>query len=115
MTYTELAIAGVSATAALDVGVLRTRLLLSRRFWASYAIVLFFQLVVNGVLTGRRVVVYAGSSVIGSSASPFVGHGRFCFAPIEDLLFGFARVTQTLCWWTFFGRSRHGRGPGTRS
>ena len=108
MTYTGLAVVGVLATIGLDVLVLRTRLLLSRRFWTSYAIVLFFQLVVNGILTGRRVVVYSGADVIGSSASPFVGDGRFCFAPVEDLLFGFALVTQTLCWWTFFGRARRG-------
>lgn len=104
MSYTELALVGVAVTLVLDLVVLRTGLLRSRRFWASYAIVLAFQLVVNGVLTGRRVVVYNGADVVGSSASPFVGDGRFCFAPVEDLLFGFALVTQTLCWWVWWGR-----------
>jgi lycopene cyclase domain-containing protein len=104
VTYTSSAILGVVVTVVLDLVVLRTRLLVSRRFWESYAIVLVFQLLVNGVLTGRRVVVYSGSTVIGTSASPFIGDGRFCFAPVEDLLFGFALVTQSLAWWRFFGR-----------
>jgi lycopene cyclase domain-containing protein len=104
MTYTEIALVGVAATVLLDLAVLRTRLLVSRRYWISYAIILIFQLVVNGVLTGRRVVVYNGADVIGTAASPFVGRGRFCFAPVEDLLFGFALVTQTLGWWVWWGR-----------
>lgn len=104
MTYTWTAVGVVALTVALDLVVLRTRLLVSRRFWVSYAVILVFQLVVNGVLTGRRLVVYDGARVIGGSASPFVGAGRLCFAPVEDLLFGFALVTQSLCWWRFVGR-----------
>ncbi|HEX7355395.1 MAG TPA: lycopene cyclase domain-containing protein [Mycobacteriales bacterium] len=104
MTYTDLAVAAVAITVGLDLLVLRTRLLRSRRFWVAYAIVLAFQLIVNGVLTGRRVVVYDGADIIGTSASPFIGAGRFCFAPVEDLLFGFSLVTQTLCWWVWWGR-----------
>lgn len=111
MTYTQIAVAAVVVTAILDLAVLRTRLLLARRFWGSYAIILFFQLVVNGVLTGRRVVVYNGADVIGTAASPFIGDGRFCFAPVEDLLFGFALVTQTLCWWIWLGRRAAARVP----
>ncbi len=104
MTYTQIALAAVAATTLLDLAVLRTRLIRSRQFWLAYAIVLAFQLLVNGVLTGRRVVVYNGADVIGTAASPFIGSGRFCFAPVEDLLFGFALVTQTLCWWVWWGR-----------
>ena len=104
MTYTWVAAGVVGLTVLVDLVVLRTRLLVSRRFWVSYAIVLVFQLLVNGVLTGRRIVVYDGARIVGSSASPFVGDGRFCFAPVEDLLFGFSLVTQSLCWWRFFGR-----------
>jgi len=104
VTYTQLALVAVVVTVVLDLAVLRTGLLRSRRFWMSYAIVLAFQLIVNGVLTGRRVVVYNGADIVGSSASPFVGDGRFFFAPVEDLLFGFALVTQTLCWWVWWGR-----------
>lgn len=95
MSYTALAVLAVAATAVLDLAVLRTRLLGRRAFWVAYAIVVFFQVVVNGVLTGRDVVTYAGSAILGV---------RVAFAPVEDLLFGFALVVQTLAWWVWWGR-----------
>jgi lycopene cyclase domain-containing protein len=107
VTYTWAALVAVALTLGLDLLVLRTRLVLRRAFWTSYAIIVVFQLVVNGILTGRRVVTYASSAVLGSSTPTFLGHWRIAYAPVEDLLFGFALVTQTLCWWVFFGR----RGP----
>lgn len=115
MTYTSAALLGVVATVVLDLFVLRTRLLRRKAFWAAYAIVLVFQLVTNGVLTGRGIVYYAGNAVdgVGSTAGqrpPFLGHGRIVFAPFEDLLFGFALVVQTLAWWVFWGRRLSGRG-----
>ncbi|MDX6204478.1 MAG: hypothetical protein QOF39_535 [Frankiales bacterium] len=107
MTYTWVALVAVALTLGLDLVVLRTRLVLRRAFWTSYAIIVVFQLLVNGVLTGRRVVTYASSAVLGPATPTFFGHWRVAYAPVEDLLFGFALVTQTLCWWVFFGR----RGP----
>jgi hypothetical protein len=109
VSYTTAALLGVVATVLLDVVVLRTRLLLRRAFWAAYAIVLLFQLVTNGILTGRGVVFYSSGAVegVGSAAGrtpPFLGHGRVAYAPFEDLLFGFALVVQTLSWWVFWGR-----------
>ena len=104
MTYTQLAVAGVLASVALDLWVLRTRLVTRKAFWTSYAIIVFFQLVTNGVLTGLKVVRYDPATIIGSSAVPFLGDGRIAFAPVEDLLFGFALVVQTLSWWVFWGR-----------
>jgi len=112
VTYTQIATLAVVASALLDVVVLRTRLLGRRSFWVSYLIVLVFQLVVNGVLTGERIVRYNGADILGSStatgvrAGPpaFVGDGRLVYAPVEDLMFGFALVLQTLSWWVFWGR-----------
>ena len=103
MTYTAAAVVAVVATVLLDVAVLRARVLAQRAFWVAYLIIVFFQLVTNGVLTGRDVVRYDPSAVLGA---------RVVFAPVEDLLFGFALVVQTLSWWTFWG-TRPGRGrPG---
>jgi lycopene cyclase domain-containing protein len=107
VSYTGVALLVLAATLVLDLAVLRTRLVTRKAFWTSYAIVLVFQLIVNGVLTGRRVVVYSSSAVLGSSTPSFLGHWRIAYAPVEDLLFGFALVTQTLCWWVWLGR----RGP----
>ncbi len=95
MTYTGLAFGAVALTVLLDLVVLRTRLLTRRVFWVAYAIVLFFQLVSNGVLTSRDVVTYASAAILGP---------RLVFAPVEDLLFGFALVLQTLAWWVWWGR-----------
>ncbi len=95
MSYTALALVGVAATVGLDLLVLRTRLLRRRVFWTAYAIVVFFQLVVNGVLTCRDVVTYNPAVITGF---------RIACAPVEDLLFGFALVTQTLSWWVWWGR-----------
>lgn len=102
MTYTTVAVLGVAATALLDVAVLRTRVLARRTFWTAYAIVLGFQLVANGVLTGLDVVTYDPATVLGP---------RFAYAPVEDLLFGFALVVQTLAWWVFWGRRGVQREP----
>lgn len=102
MSYTAAAVLGVLGTVVLDTVVLRTFLLRRRVFWTAYAIVLFFQLVLNGVLTGRHVVVYDPSAILGP---------RIVYAPVEDVLFGFALVTQTLSWWIWWGRRL---GPGGR-
>jgi lycopene cyclase domain-containing protein len=104
MTYTALAVVAVAVSAVLDLVVLRTNLLRRKTFWISYAIVLFFQLIVNGILTGRRVVTYNPADIIGGRTPEFVGDGRFVYAPVEDLLYGFAMVLSTLASWVWWGR-----------
>ncbi len=116
MTYTQLAVLGVVVVVVLDWFVFRTRLVRRRAFWASYAIVVFFQLVTNGVLTGLRIVRYDGSVIVGSStpadsAPAFLGDGRIAFAPFEDLLFGFALVVLTQVLWVWAGRRGVQRTP----
>jgi lycopene cyclase domain-containing protein len=101
VSYTALAIAGVAAALALDLLVLRTRVVTRRLFWTSYAIVVFFQLLTNGWLTGRDIVTYADDAIVG---------WRVAFAPVEDLLFGFSLVVQTLAWWVWWGRVMRRRG-----
>jgi len=95
VSYTASALLGVAGAVAMDLVLLRTRLLTRRVFWTAYAIVLFFQLVVNGIFTGRRIVVYDRRAIIGL---------RIAYAPVEDLLFGFAMVLLTLSTWVWFGR-----------
>ena len=103
MTYTQLCLVAVPASVLLDLLVLRTRLLTRRSFWVSYAIVLFFQLLTNGWLTGRGIVRYASDAIIGSSRITFLGDGRVVWAPVEDLLFGFALVLLTCAAWVWVG------------
>jgi lycopene cyclase domain-containing protein len=95
VTYTVLALIALVGAAAVDLAVLRTNLLLRKAFWTAYAIVLAFQLVVNGVLTGLPVVRYDEAAITGL---------RIVYAPVEDLLFGFAMVLLTLSTWVWLGR-----------
>jgi lycopene cyclase domain-containing protein len=95
VTYTALAILGVVGAVLIDLSLLRTNLLRRKAFWTAYAIVAAFQLVVNGLLTGLRIVRYDPRRVIG---------WRIVHAPVEDLLFGFAMVTLTLSMWVWLGR-----------
>ena len=95
MTYTQLAVAAVLAAIALDLAVLRVRVLRRRTFWVAYGIVVFFQLLSNGWLTGRGIVRYDPDVILGA---------RLAYAPVEDLLFGFALVVWTLDCWLLVGR-----------
>lgn len=95
MSYTAAAVLAVLGAAAVDLAVLRTRLVTRTVFWTAYAIILAFQLVVNGILTGRRIVLYDPHAIIG---------WRIAYAPVEDLLFGFAMVLLTLATWVWLGR-----------
>ena len=104
MTYTDAALLGVAFAALLDLLVLRTKLLRRKVFWTSYLIVLGFQLVVNGILTGQRLVVYSPPAVLGGATPHLLGGWRVAEAPVEDLLFGFSLVLQTLAWWVWWGR-----------
>nr|WP_296070788.1 lycopene cyclase domain-containing protein [uncultured Actinoplanes sp.] len=102
MTYTAASLLGVCAAAGVDMFILRTRLLRRAVFWATYPIVVLFQLLSNGILTGRKIVVYAPDAILGI---------RLVYAPIEDLLFGFALVLLTLSTWVWWGRRGVQRTP----
>ena len=103
MNYTAMAIVGVAAAVAYDMLVARTKLLRRKAFWTSYAIIFGFQLVVNGILTGLRIVSYDRHRIIGL---------HVIYAPVEDVLFGFAMVLATLTTWVLLG---HGVEPSKRS
>ena len=95
MSYTGLALLGVAGAVLVDTVLLRTWLIRRRTYWTAYAIVLFFQLVTNGILTGFHIVRYDPAAILG---------WRVAFAPVEDLLFGYAMVTLTLSTWVWLGR-----------
>lgn len=116
MTYTQIAIAIVIATIAADLLVLRTRLVTRRGFWVAYAIVLFFQLLTNGVLTWLRVFRYSDAVIVGGQPAddappPFLGQGRIAFQPFEDLLMGFSLCLMAMALWIFWGRRGVQRDP----
>ena len=116
MTYTQAALLALAAGAAVDWAVLRTRLLGRRVFWVSYAIVLVFQLLTNGILTASGTVRYSGSAILGPASPaagrpPLIGDGRLIYAPVEDLVYGFALILLTMSCWIWLGRRGMQREP----
>jgi lycopene cyclase domain-containing protein len=90
MTYTQIAVFAVLFALITDYFIARTRLILTKRFWTSYAIIIFFQLITNWWLTSRNIVMYSPDAIIGV---------RIASAPVEDLLFGFSLVTLVWILW----------------
>jgi lycopene cyclase domain-containing protein len=110
VSYTAIAVLAALAAVALDRWGARTRLTASATWWLAYAIIVAFQLLTNGWLTGRGIVRYDPDTIIGGSRVRFIGDGRLAFAPVEDLGFGFALVLTTCVVWVWLGRRREGEG-----
>jgi lycopene cyclase domain-containing protein len=103
MSYSAAAGLAVLAAILADLCLLRTALVRSRTWWAAYGIVVVFQLVTNGWLTGRGIVRYDQNAILGSGRISFLGDGRVAYAPVEDLAFGFALVLITCATWVWAG------------
>ncbi len=102
MSYTVAALIGAVAAVLVDLFVLRTRLVTRAVFWSTYPIIFVFQLLSNGILTGRRIVLYDPAAILGL---------RIAYAPVEDLVFGFALILLTLSVWVWLGRRGVQRTP----
>jgi lycopene cyclase domain-containing protein len=111
MTYTTIALVAMAVAVAVDRWGVRTRLTASGTWWAAYGIIVVFQLLTNGWLTGRGIVRYDPGAIIGGGHVRLVGDGRLGYAPVEDLGFGFALVLTTCVVWVWLGR-RSGEDPG---
>lgn len=94
MTYTMLAFAGVIIAIIIEKAI-GAKLFKSPNFYLAYFIVMFFQLVTNGYLTGQEIVTYNEEMIMGA---------RVANAPIEDLLFGFALVILSMSVWSKLGQ-----------
>ncbi|MFB1295000.1 lycopene cyclase domain-containing protein [Mycobacterium sp. pW049] len=91
--YTLPAVVAVLAVIAWELRVLRTSLFRRPAYWISMAIVLGFQIPVDGWLTklSAPIVVYNEQHSTGI---------RFPWdIPVEDFLFGWAMVTAVLLLW----------------
>ena len=91
--YTVPAVISVLAVCALELTLLRTGLFRRPAYWLSMAIVLGFQVPVDGWLTklSAPVVIY--------NEQQFSGLRFPLDIPVEDFLFGFALVTGVLLLW----------------
>ena len=92
MTYSEITSRALRSAIVVEIFITKTSLLTTRAFWASYGIILPFQLITNWWLTSRQIVLYDPEMIIGL---------RVAGAPIEDLLFGFAMIVATLSLWVY--------------
>jgi lycopene cyclase domain-containing protein len=91
--YTLPAVVAVLLVLAWELLVLRTGLFRRPAYWLSMAIVLGFQIPVDGWLTklSAPIVIYDDGHFSGI---------RFPWdIPVEDFLFGFAMVTAVLLLW----------------
>lgn len=97
MTYTEITSLALVIVVLVDIFGFKSSMLATRSFWASYAIVLPFQLITNWWLTSNEIVIYSPDHIIGL---------RIAGAPIEDLLFGFAMMVGFLSFWVYRNERR---------
>ena len=91
--YTVPAVASVAVVCAAELTVLRTGLFRRPAYWVAMAIVLAFQIPVDGWLTklSAPIVLYNRAATTGL---------RFPWdIPVEDFLYGFALVTAALLLW----------------
>ena len=95
MTYSQIAVTAAIIAIIIDLTVSSQPLLKRRAFWASYSIILPFQLLTNWWLTSRNVVMYSPDAIFGL---------RIASAPAEDLLFGFALILGVMGIWEYLGR-----------
>jgi lycopene cyclase domain-containing protein len=102
-SYTAAAAVVALVAIVVDLLVLRTGLLRSRTWWSAYAIIVVFQLITNGWLTGRGIVRYSDNAILGSGRIVFLGDYRIAYAPLEDLAFGFALVLISCAAWVWTG------------
>ena len=101
--FTVLAVLSVVAVVAAEMAWFRTGLFRRTQFWIAYAIIVFFECLVDGWLTklSAPIVVYDPDQFSG---------WRFPFdIPVEDFLFGFALIVLTLLCWERAGASYHRR------
>ncbi|MFE5776011.1 lycopene cyclase domain-containing protein [Brachybacterium sp. NPDC056505] len=105
--YTILTVIALIAVPALELLWLRTGLFRRPAYWISMAIVLGFQILVDGWLTklSAPIVLYDDAMTLGI---------RFPFdIPIEDFGFGAAMVTLAMLLWTRAGSAEAARPAGT--
>ena len=95
MIYSDIAIAAFGIAVMVDLFIFKNSMLTRAAFWTSYAIILSLLFLTNWCLTSRNIVMYIPDAIIGV---------RICSAPVEALLFGFARVLSVMGMWEFWGR-----------
>jgi len=87
--YSILAITSVLAVVMLNL-FLKTKVMRRREFWVFIFVIFCFKLAVNGLLTGKNIVMYNPRFFMGF---------RIGSIPVEDFLFGFSMVSLAVIVW----------------
>jgi len=102
--YTWASIVAVVVVVGIELCWLRTGILGKVAFWVAYAIILFFQVLVDGWLTKLSAPIVEYNAAENSGI-------RFPWdIPVEDYLFGFALIVLTIILWERAGPRDAGRG-----
>ncbi|MCL8027591.1 lycopene cyclase domain-containing protein [Nocardioides bruguierae] len=98
--YTATALASLAIVVGLELLVLRTGIFRTTQYWVAMAIVMAFQVPVDGWLTklSDPIVLYNPDHMTGWRVPWDI--------PVEDFVFGFAMVTLALMLWVRFGRDQ---------
>jgi lycopene cyclase domain-containing protein len=91
--YLIASVVAVVAVVAVELLWLRTGIFGTATFWIAYAVIVFFECLVDGWLTklSAPIVIYNPDQFSG---------WRFPFdIPVEDFLFGFALIALTIMLW----------------
>lgn len=107
--YTSTALVSVVVVLAIELLWLRTGILRTLRYWLAMAIVMGFQVPVDGWLTklSDPLVLYNEDDMTGIRAPWDI--------PVEDFAFGFGMVTLAMVLWVHAAQReerRAGAGPG---
>jgi len=110
--FTILSIVSVVLVVAAELLWFRTGIFRTLQFWVAYAVILFFEVLVDGWLTklSAPIVLYNPDENSGIRVPWDI--------PVEDYLFGFALITLTMLLWDRWaqrhpddGASRRTTGP----
>jgi lycopene cyclase domain-containing protein len=90
--YTLISIIFVIFTIAIDF-ILKTRLIVNKKFLVFWVIMFILIFVINGYLTWRPIVIYGESFYMGI---------RLFTIPVEDFLFGFSLISLNIIIWEYY-------------
>jgi lycopene cyclase domain-containing protein len=99
--YTLLCIIFVVLIVGLDF-VLKTKLVLYKKFWVFWIVMFVLIFIVNGYLTWRPIVIYGESFCLGI---------RLFTIPVEDFLFGFSLITFNIIIWEYYNNRLKRKHP----
>jgi len=90
--YTIIALLSVAAIFVVDI-VSGVKIFKRGLFWLFLLVIALFKLLVNGYLTGSKIVIYNPKFFLGL---------RVGSIPLEDFIFGFSMVSLAIICWEYF-------------